>query len=122
MRLFVKCWVLLLSLDLSMRLLGYGKWCAVIRKTRVARSSSACRTEDVLSALDLACVFYFKRVFCLQRSAAAVLLLRRHGTAASLVVGAQFFPFAAHAWVEASGTILNEQKYVVERYHVLDRY
>lgn len=122
MRLFAKSWMLLLLLDVAMRFLGYGKWCAMIRQTRVARSPSACRTEDVRSALDLACVFYFRRVFCLQRSAALVLLLRRHGIAASLVVGAQFLPFAAHAWVEANGTVLNERKYVVERYQVLDRY
>jgi len=48
--------------------------------------------------------------------------MRRHGRPASLVIGAQFLPFAAHAWVEADGVVVNDRSYVVERYQILDRY
>jgi hypothetical protein len=48
-------------------------------------------------------------------------LLRRHGVAAEMVIGAQRLPFKAHAWVEVSGQVVNDKPYIPELYEVLDR-
>src|SRR5580700_7761594 len=56
--------------------------------------------DRVCSAVEMACIWHWKEVLCLQRSAATVWLLRRHGITAQLVIGAQQLPFKAHAWVE----------------------
>lgn len=75
----------------------------------------------ICSAMDMACIWYWKEVLCLQRSAATACLLRRYGAQAELVIGAQQMPFKAHAWVEVDGCIVNDKPYMRERYAVLDR-
>jgi hypothetical protein len=75
----------------------------------------------VCGAIDLACAWYPKRVLCLQRSAATTCLLRRHGIAASLTIGARQMPFRAHAWVEVAGVVVNDKPYMPEVYAVLER-
>jgi hypothetical protein len=77
--------------------------------------------EELCHAMDLACVFYPKRVMCLQRSAATTLLLRRYGKKAEMVIGAQFLPFKAHAWVEIDGAVVNDKPYILEVYRPLER-
>ena len=76
---------------------------------------------QIRSAVDMACVWYWKEVLCLQRSAATAYLLKRLGAPAELVIGAQQFPFKAHAWVEVAGRVVNDKSYVTEMYAVLDR-
>jgi hypothetical protein len=78
-------------------------------------------TEKICSALDMACIWYWKEVLCLQRSAATVCMLKRHGVSAQLVIGAQQMPFKAHAWVEVDGRVVNDKPYITEIYAVLDR-
>jgi Transglutaminase-like superfamily len=75
----------------------------------------------ICSAVDLACVWYWKQVLCLERSAATTCLLRRYGIRAQLVIGAQQMPFKAHAWVEVDGEVVNDKPYTPEIYAVLDR-
>ncbi len=77
--------------------------------------------ERTCSAVDMACIWYWKRTLCLQRSAATACLLRRHGVRAELVIGAQQIPFKAHAWVEVGGHVVNDKPYTPEIYSVLDR-
>jgi hypothetical protein len=77
--------------------------------------------QRTLSAIDHACIWYWKEVRCLQRSAATVFLLRKSGVAAQLVLGAQQIPFRAHAWVEVDGRIVNDKPYLQDIYSVLDR-
>jgi hypothetical protein len=77
--------------------------------------------EQICAAVDMACIWYWKEVLCLQRSAATACLLRRYGVPAQLVIGAQQMPFKAHAWVEVSGLVVNDKPYVPEMYAVLDR-
>jgi len=79
------------------------------------------KIEQVTSAVDLACIWYWKHVLCLQRSAATACLLRRHSVPAQLVIGAQHMPFQAHAWVEVEGRVVNDKSYTNEMYAVLDR-
>ena len=77
--------------------------------------------DELCRAMDYACVFYAKRVFCLQRSAATTLLLRRHGIDAELVIGAKLLPFRSHAWVEVNGQVVNDRPYMHTIYQVLER-
>lgn len=84
------------------------------RVRRVPKSESPANrsTEEICRAVDLACIWYWRQVPCLQRSAVTTRLLRSHGFAASLVIGAQPLPFRAHAWVEVDGRVVNDKPYV----------
>ena len=77
--------------------------------------------DELCHAIDLACVLYPKRVMCLQRSAAATLLLRRYGMRAEMVIGAQMLPLKSHAWVEINGKVANDKPYMLEIYRALER-
>lgn len=84
-------------------------------------ATSADSAESICSAVDIACIWYWKEALCLQRSAATACLLKRHGVLAQLVIGAQRMPFKAHAWVEVEGRVVNDKPYTPEMYAVLDR-
>lgn len=77
--------------------------------------------EQICAAVDMACVWYWKEVLCLQRSAATAYLLKRYRVPAQMMIGAQQMPFRAHAWVEVDGRVVNDKPYVREMYAVLDR-
>ena len=88
-----------------------------VGKTRPAPDALEC----VCSAVDMACIWYWKEARCLQRSAATSCLLKSRGIFAQMVIGAQQLPFKAHAWVEVDGRVVNDKPYVPEMYAVLDR-
>ena len=77
--------------------------------------------ERICAAVDMACIWYWKEVLCLQRSAVTACLLKRYGVPAQMVIGAQQIPFRAHAWVEVDGRVVNDKPYTPEMYAVLDR-
>jgi hypothetical protein len=117
-----RAFLMLILMDLD---LGRGDFSALYERVR-RTPPRECRpgqhaTEAICRAVDLVSVWYWKQVPCLQRSAAATCLLRRHGVAAELVIGAQSMPFRAHAWVEVKGQIVNDKPYIAELYAVLDR-
>jgi hypothetical protein len=112
-------WITLFEVGLLMRL-GRLKTVQHTLKRRALYHGSGCRSEaDICTAVDFACVLYFKQVLCLQRSAATALLLLRHGCEATMVIGVRSFPFRSHAWVEASGRIVNDKSYIRDIYSVL---
>jgi hypothetical protein len=119
----LKCSILLLAIDSVMHLRSFSTLYRLVHTQRAAfRSGSAPRScEELCRAVDFACVFYFKPVLCLQRSAATVLLLRWHGLHAEMVIGVQMLPFQSHAWVEVDGTVVNDRPYMREIYQVLER-
>lgn len=86
------------------------------------RQSSARQPIEICGAIDVACIWFWKEVSCLQRSAATARLLREHGVSADMVIGAQSLPFKAHAWVEVNGQVINDKPYVREMYRELDRF
>ena len=95
-------------------------------RVRTVRLQNRCPevavTEDQLChAIDVAAALYFKNVLCLQRSAATVCLLKKHGFRAEMVIGVQQLPFLAHAWVEVAGRVVNDKPYMAEIYSVLAR-
>jgi hypothetical protein len=77
--------------------------------------------EGTCHAIDIACVFYPKHVLCLQRTVVTVLLLRRYGWNAEMVVGAQMMPFRSHAWPELNGTVVGDKPYLRDLYQELER-
>jgi len=105
--------------------LARGEFSALYEKVRnyPLRKQAAGRgaIEEICSAMDMACIWYWKEALCLQRSAATACLLREYGISAQLVIGAQQMPFKAHAWVEVEGRVVNDKPYMHEMYAVLDR-
>jgi Transglutaminase-like superfamily len=105
--------------------LARGSFAALHNKVRNCRIASKTPSpeavERICSAVDMACIWYWKEALCLQRSAAAACLLKRHGVPAQMVIGAQQMPFKAHAWVEVDGRVVNDKPYTSEMYGVLDR-
>ncbi len=83
--------------------------------------ASAGVAERICAAVDMASIWYWKEVLCLQRSAATACLLKRHGVRAQMILGAQQMPFRAHAWVEVDERVVNDKPYMREIYAVLDR-
>jgi transglutaminase superfamily protein len=102
-----------------------GNFAALYDKVRTESVATTKAPSDavarICSAVDMACIWYWKEALCLQRSAAACCLLKRRGIFAEMVIGAQPLPFKAHAWVEVGGRVVNDKPYVPEMYAVLDR-
>ena len=102
-----------------------GNFLAIHEKVRNTVPSYSPRSkltpERISQAVDLAAALYFKPVLCLQRSAAAVCLLKKHGYPAEMVIGVQQVPFAAHAWVELNGAVFGDKPYMREIYSELSR-
>jgi hypothetical protein len=105
--------------------LARGNFAALHNKVRKYPISDRPATPDtaerICSAVDMACIWYWKEALCLQRSAATACLLKKYGVAAQMVIGAQHMPFKAHAWVEVDGRVVNDKAYTTEMYTVLDR-
>ena len=67
------------------------------------------RLDRTLEAVGTASRYYHRRhLDCLPRSLAIYVLLRRQGVPATLRIGVKRFPFAAHAWVECLGEVLDD--------------
>ena len=120
--LVLKAYLKLIYFDLY---LARGNFSALYDKVRSypsgKKAEAADAIEKICSAVDMACIWYWKEALCLQRSAATACLLRRYGIPARMVIGAQQMPFKAHAWVEVNGRVVNDKPYTPEMYAVLDR-
>ena len=75
----------------------------------------------VVDAVDIASVFYYKRVMCLHRSFAAVRLMRKSGVKAELIIASRPLPFLSHAWVEVDNQIVNDKPGYKRKLQVLER-
>jgi Transglutaminase-like superfamily len=121
-RLVLESWLWLLYFESVMRFRDFKRLHTIVREQNVhAATKAEVTSEQACHAVDLACVFYFKRVQCLQRSAATAILLRRLGWKAEMVLGAQLLPFLSHAWVEIDGQVVNDKPYINEIFQVLER-
>jgi hypothetical protein len=119
----IESWLLLFYFELIMKFRSSQALRRTVRNQRVrpTKPSGTFSSEELSHAMDLACVFFYKRVLCLQRSAATTILLRRYGWRAEMVTGAQILPFESHAWVELDGVVVNDKPYMHEIYQVLER-
>jgi hypothetical protein len=122
-RLVLESWLLLLYFEFTMRFRGLKVLHEIVSSEKVwdVNDPLLPSSADLCHAVDLACVFYFRQVMCLQRSAATTLLLRRHGWEGEMVIGAQLLPFKSHAWVEINGAVVNDKPYMHDIYRVLER-
>jgi hypothetical protein len=120
--LVLRAYLKLIHFDLY---LARGNFAALYEKvsnyTIGAKAPPVGAVEQVCSAVDMACIWYWKEALCLQRSAATACLLKKYGVRAQMVIGAQQMPFKAHAWVEVDGRVVNDKPYTPEMYAVLDR-
>jgi hypothetical protein len=120
--LVLKAYLKLIHFDLY---LARGNFAALYDKVRNyptgSQALAADAVEQICSAVDIACIWYWKEALCLQRSAATACLLKKYGVPAQMVIGAQQMPFKAHAWVEVEGRVVNDKPYTPEMYVVLDR-
>ena len=122
MILFSKALFLLLAYDIFSALCRFQTIYTMVRgwsvDSKIDRSASI---DQICMAVNYACVWYPKQTLCLQRSFVTTYLLRKHGVAAQMVLGAQKLPFKAHAWVEVEGQAINERSNVQSTYAVWDR-
>jgi len=120
--LVLRAYLRLIQFDLY---LVRGHFAALYDKVRACPIGKAIETDDevetVCEAVDMACIWYWKEVLCLQRSAVTACLLKQYGIPAQMVIGAQQMPFRAHAWVEIDGCVVNDKPYMQEMYTVLDK-
>jgi hypothetical protein len=120
--LVLKAMVMLLQFELYLMRADFASLYEKVRCYPVRRVTPLPNTAtQICSAVELACIWYWKEVLCLQRSATVTCLLRNRGVAAVFVIGAQQIPFRAHAWVEVNGKVINERSDVRTSYAVLDR-
>lgn len=122
-RLLCESWLLLWLTEFYMRLGGAKALHDIVEKqhTVVAWYPPKWSSRQLCRALDLACVFYFKRIRCLQHSSALTLLLRRYGWKAEMVLGARIVPVTFHAWTQIGKTVVNDGPHVLSTYQVLKR-
>ena len=113
----------LLMVDLVVKIAGFNRFYRLVRGFPVlgAQGTLWPGTDKMCSAVDRAASLYFKKAWCLQRSATAACLLRLRGVRAELVIAARRMPFTAHAWVELDGKVLNDSPVVQDRFVVLER-
>ena len=71
-----------------------------VQRRRLRRTLEAVRTAS--------CYYHRRRLNCLPRSLAMYVLLKRQGVPAILHIGVKRYPFAAHAWVECLGEVLDD--------------
>jgi hypothetical protein len=101
---------------------NFSEICAIVcRWPTILPTGNPELVDAVCRAVNYACVWYPKRVLCLQRSVVTACLLRHYGIAAQMVLGAQKFPFKAHAWTEVDGHAVNERRDVQSIYLVWER-
>jgi hypothetical protein len=120
--LVLQAYLKLIQFDLY---LACGNFSALYHKVRAypirKAPESIASAERICAAVDMACIWYWKEVQCLQRSSATACLLKRQGAQAHMMIGVQEMPFKAHAWVEMHGQVVNDKPYMREIYLVLDQ-
>ena len=119
--LVLKAYVKLIHFDFYLVRGNFAALYERVRKYPVGKPQPGFDAQRICSAVDMACIWYWKEALCLQRSAATACLLKNYGIPAQMVIGAQQMPFRAHAWVELDGRVVNDKPYTTEMYAVLDR-
>lgn len=120
--LFIRALLTLVAYDVLSTFCRFNTIYSMVKDWSVASAPSSQDTINrVCMAINYACIWYPRQALCLQRSFVTTYLLRKHGVAAHMVLGAQKLPFKAHAWVEVDGKAINERSNVQATYAVWDR-
>jgi hypothetical protein len=98
-------------LKLSLAAFGFRRTMGWISRD-VERVPDAAADDAIVSrceyAVAMAAALYPGRAACLERSLMLYWWLRRAGVSVQLRMGAQLYPFLAHAWVERDGRVIND--------------
>ncbi len=119
--LVLRAYLALIRIHVYLRAEDFASLYNFVRRHQVKSVNARNSTERICAAVDMACIWYWKQVLCLQRSAATAYLLKANGIAAAMIIGGQQMPFKAHAWVEVNGRVVNDKPYMREIYAVLDQ-
>jgi hypothetical protein len=111
----------LILTDCLLKGLGFARFYRTVRRwpcERMSMSGERQKTQitAIVSIVNSAAAYYFKRAWCLQRSAVTTCLLRLRGIPAELVIGVREMPFLSHAWVEVAGEVVNDRS-IMQRYY-----
>jgi len=109
----VACGLRILGVKVLLWLFGFDRTWAIVRaRAEPGREDRAPSTSPPYEAIEyrvaLAAALYPGRALCLERSLVLYHYLRRAGLSIQLRLGVQAYPFAAHAWIEYAGEILND--------------
>lgn len=103
-----------------------GNFNALYQKVRNYPVAKKPYTQEVIDrvgyAMDMASIWYYKGIKCMQRSAATACLLRDFGVPAEMIIGIQQVPFKSHAWVEVEGRVVSDKPYMRELWAVVDHF
>jgi hypothetical protein len=115
------CSFRILLVKLQLRLLGFDRTWAIVRRRAEPRRDGASvpALEDLAPSpqlgheaveyrVALASALYPGRALCLERSLVLYHYLRRARVPVQFRLGVQPYPFAAHAWVERDGVPIND--------------
>ena len=120
--LFCRALLILIAYDVLSAICRFNTLYLMVKRWNVApRAADSDTIDRVCMAVNYACIWYPKQVLCLQSAFVTTYLLRKEGILAHMVLGAQKFPFKAHAWVEVGGRAVNERSNVQATYAVWDR-
>jgi hypothetical protein len=112
----------LICYDILVKMGGFKRVRVYVQKTSRKELDAPPETvKEVVEAVDIAGVFYYKRVMCLHRSFAAVRLLRKSGVRAELIIASRPLPFLSHAWVEVDSQIVNDKPGYKRKLQVMER-
>lgn len=115
-------WCLVFCVERAGRLLGFARMQALLRRLpRPSRRRDLATARTLAATVNRAAELQPGRAKCLERSAAALVLLRLLGWPVEMVIGVQPLPFVAHAWVELGGRVLNDRQAVRNTYLALER-
>lgn len=99
-------------LKLSLSTFGFGRTMRWIQRDAEHAPLIADGDDAFVSrseyAVAMAAALYPGRAACLERSLVLYWWLRRVGVSVEFRMGAQMYPFLAHAWVEYGGRVIND--------------
>jgi hypothetical protein len=116
-----RCFLLLLSCDVALRVLGFARTLRVARglAAREAGAIDDALVRQTLHNIVVATALYPGRSKCLEQAIASFVLLRRRRVPVHLRLGVQPYPFNAHAWLELNGAPLTESPEVVAQFALM---
>jgi len=108
----LRCGFLIFALKLGIRTVGFPRVRRWVRRRVEAVSVIAAVDVEAVKATEyavaMAGAWYPGRALCLEQSLVLYYVLRRQGVGVKFMRGVQAHPFAAHAWVEYHGEIIND--------------
>ncbi|ADD43891.1 lasso peptide biosynthesis B2 protein [Stackebrandtia nassauensis] len=109
------------AVSIAVRLIAFHRTRSIARRLSrpAVRPASERQAVTVLAAIDAACRWVPVRAACLERSIAAVVLLRLRRRRVEWCHGIKTQPVALHAWIQVDGRPVGEPADPTTTYNVL---